>query len=491
MTEDTPTSRPTHTAGAGAEASAGSSPSGQGLKPLSMIWRVLASPTTLVALLGFVALAVALAAVIPQMPPQAADDPQAWLAVQLGVSGQAGGFIYALGLFDIAHAFWFHMLLALMGLTLFVWCVETASLAWKATARKRWGAADFASWGREAPQISLLSSHSSRTALSRLHELLDQTGYAWVDVSGMADPNQVAVRRALALWAEPVVYCALLATLLGMGIVSNWGWQAQDWQPAPGESYSVGHGTVYTIRLDEFELRQDGAGQVLDYGSTITWLQDGTAVGQGRVSSGRPIMLPGVTVRQVGYAPVIQMRGKDDTGRPLAFQAEAEGLSVSTDTKVVLSTPDDQALILVLGHDRFLALTFEPACAQGKPVLQISLLQAGSLDTSSAEQRARAVIHESGRVELENLTVEVDLGYHPILQVEHRPGAGLILAGMMVALSAMAVGWLVRPQLLWIAVSTGEGGLTLVQILAPPKMRGSLWRQPLASRLGEMLSDDG
>jgi len=491
MTEDTSISRPTYTAGPEAEAPAGSSPSGQRLEPLSLIWRVFASPTTLLALLGFVALAVALAAVIPQLPPQAADDPQAWLAIQLGVSGQASGFIYVLGLFDIYHAFWFHTLLALMGLTLFVWCVETASLAWKATVRQRWGAADFSSWGRHAPQIHLFSSHSSRTALSRLHELLDQAGYAWVDVRGMANPNQVAVRRALALWAEPVVYSALLAILLGLGIVSNWGWQAQGWQPAPGESHSVGHGTDYTIRLDEFELQQDEAGRVLGYGSKITWLQDGTAVGQGRVSSGHPIMLPGVTVRQVGYVPVIQMRGKDDTGRPLAFEAEAEGLSVSNDTKVVLATPDDRALILVLGHDRFLALTFEPACSQGKPVLQIVLLQAGSLDTTSAEQRVQAVIHESGLVELENLHVEVDLGYHPILQVDHRPGAGLILAGMMVALIAMAVGWLVRPQLLWIAVSTGEGGLTLVQILAPPKMRGSLWREPLASRLGEMLSDDG
>jgi hypothetical protein len=185
------------------------------------------------------------------------------------------------------------------------------------------------------------------------------------------------------------------------------------------------------------------------------------------------------------------MRGKDGTGRPLAFQAEAEGLSVSNDIEIVLATPDDQALILVRGHDRFLALTFEPTSAQGKPVLQIVLLQAGSLDTNSAEKRAQAVIHESGVVELENLHVQVDLGYHPILRADHRPGAGLILAGMMVALIAMVVAWLVRPQLLWIAVSTGEGGLTLVQILALPQTRGSLWRQPLASRLGEMSSDDG
>ena len=448
-------------------------------------------PQALMVLLGFVALAVVLGTVIPQIPPQAVDDPQAWLALQLGVLGQASGLIYAMGLFDVYHAFWFHMLLALTGLTLFVWCVETASLAWKAAVQKRWAAADFASWGRYAPRIRLYSSHSPQTALPRLCEVLDQTGYSWIDVPGLANSNRVAVRRAPALWAEPVVYGALLAMLLGMGVVSSWGWQAQDWQPAPGESHSVGHGTGLMVRLDEFEVRQDEVGRLLDYGSKVTWLQDGAAVGQGMVSTGHPVMLPGVTVRQAGYVPVIRMRGKDDTGRPLTFQAEAESLSVSNDIEVVLATPDDQALILVLGHDRFLALTFEPACAQSKPALQMLLLQAGSPDASSAEQRAQVVIDESGLVELENLHIEVELAYRPILGAEHRPGVGLILAGMMVALIAMAAGWLVRPRLLWITVSAGEGGSALVQILALPKARGSLWRQPLAARLGEMLADDG
>ena len=147
-------------------------------------------------------------------------------------------------------------------------------------------------------------------------------------------------------------------------------------------------------------------------------------------------------------------------------------------------------MVLVLGHDRFLGLTFEPSCSQYKPALRLVLLQAGAPDTSSAEQQAQAVLHESGLVELEDLDVEVHLDYRPILRVAHRPGTGLVLAGMIVALIAMAASWLLRPWLLWIAVGTDEGGLTLVQILALPKTRGSRWRIPLAACLEEMLSDD-
>jgi hypothetical protein len=287
------------------------------------------------------------------------------------------------------------------------------------------------------------------------------------------------------------VYGALLTALFGMAILSNWGWQAPDWQPAPGESHTIGQGTNYVLRLDEFTQEQQGAGQPIGHQSIVTWLQDGVELGQGKMSAGRPITLPGMMVRQVGYVPVIRMRGLDDSGRALAFQLNAEGLGASNNIEVVFDTPEDQALVLVLGHDRFLGLNFEPACTQDKPALQLELLQAGTAESNGTDTRAQAVLHESGTVELEYLDIEVVIGYRPILRAAYRPGAGLIFGGMVAALVAAVVGWLVRPQLLWLAVGTDERGLTLVQVLALPKKRGSLWREPLAARLGDRLSDDG
>lgn len=491
MTEETSTSRPTDTSGPAPEAATRGSRSDQRLDPLSLIWRVLASPQTLIVLLGCVAVALVLGTVIPQIPAQAVDDPQTWLALQPGVPGQVSGLLYAVGLFDIYRAFWFHLLLALVGLTLFVWCVEGAGLAWKATVRKKWQGTDFVFWGRQALQSRVSSSHSTQTALSRLHKCLDEVGYGWVDVYGTSSLNLVAARRAPVLWAEPVVYGSLLAALLGMAILSIWGWQAPAWQPTPGESHTLGYGTPYALRLDEFGMQREETGHLLDNGGRVTWLQDGVAVEQVQVSPGNPITRPGVTVRHVGYMPVIRMRGQDDAGQPLAFQAEAESLSLSNDIEIAFSSADDQALVLVLGHDRFLALTVEPSCPQDRPALRLVLLEAGASDANSAEQRAQAVIHKSTSVELEDLDLEVEMDYRPIFRADHRPGAGLILVGMIVALMAMVTSWLVRPRLLWVAVGTDEADLTLVQILALSKARGSLWRIQLAARLEEMLSDDG
>jgi cytochrome c biogenesis protein ResB len=76
-------------------------------------------------LMGLLALALALSAVIPQMPPQARDDPQAWLAVQAGPVRQGGALLRSLGLLDLYHSFWFRFLLVLTGLNLFVRAVES------------------------------------------------------------------------------------------------------------------------------------------------------------------------------------------------------------------------------------------------------------------------------------------------------------------------------------------------------------------------------
>jgi hypothetical protein len=467
MTEKAPTSRATY------------------LQSLSLLWRFFAAPQALLVLLGLVVFALVLSMVIPQIPPQALEDPQAWLAVQPGILGQRSDLFHALGLFDIHHAFWFHLLLALVGLTLFVWLVESADLAWRAMHRERWTPATFASWGRHAPQIRLSAPHEPQDSLAQLRDLLSQRGYWSVDVSEMSIPNLVAGRRELFFWAEPLVYGALLVVLVGLVIVGNWGWQSRDWQPAPGESWAVGHGTAYAVRLDAFELQQDKEGRLLGYHSDITWLEDGAKVSQDQLAVGRPAMLRGVAVRQVGYVPAVKIRGRDDAGHLLALQAGGEELSASGEVEITIPAPDAQQLLLIPAHDLFLALTFEPLCVGGKPALHVALLR-----ESGAEQQPLAALYESGLVDVENLQFEVDLDYRPILRVDHRPAMGLVVGGLALAVIALAAGWLVPPRLLWIAVGPGEEGSTLIQILALPGARGSWWLPHLADHLREVLADE-
>ena len=469
---------------------AGSESAPHRLEPLTLLWRILAAPQTLILLLGLLALAVLLSTLIPQIPSQMVRDPQAWLALQLDNTGPATGLIYALGLFDIYRSFWFHLLLALTGLTLFVWLVEAAALAWKATGWGRWAGLDFVYWGTGAPHLRFSSTLSPSTTLSRLQRYLQRAGYKIVDVFDTLNPNQVAVRRPLALWAEPVAFAALLAVLIAASVLLNLGWQTQDWQPVPGESHALNQGKGYLVRLDGVERNQDEAGRKVDDSSSITWLKDGAVVGQGTVRPGQPDSFEGVTVRQSGYVPVVRIRGKDSLGRPLSLQAEAEVLAMASDIEVVVGPADEQVLVLLLGHDRFLSLRSVPPCRQGIPALQLALLRAGNSGDTASGQQAQVVIDAGGQVQLEDLTLDVELGYRPLFRADYRPGTAVILVGLFVALAAMGAGWLAQPRLLWLAASPGREGTTLVEVLALPKTRGSRWWQPFAARLREKLSSD-
>lgn len=454
-------------------------------EPLSFLWRILAAPQTLLLVMGLVALALALGRLIPQIPLQAADDPQAWLAVQSGILHQQRGLFQAFGLFDIHNAFWFRLVLVLAGLTLLVWLVESADLAWRAARQRRWSAAAFAFWGERAPEFRMSSSGSVQDTLARLRDSSMQCGCWYARVAAISPPNLVAGRRALALWAEPVVFGALLVALACLGIETLWGWQNPDWRPALGDLQMIGRGTLHAVRLDAFALQQDNNGRLRGYQSEITWLTDGVSVTQDVVEVQQPATFDGLAVRLVGYAPVVRMRGQDDRGHSLTFQVGGEDPSASGQVEIAFPTLGAEQLVLIYGRDLFLDLAFEPLSREGKPTLRIGLV-----DGEGGGRKPLATLHESGSVYLDGLQVIVDLEYRPILRVDHHPGmVGVVLASAL-AVVALAVGWLLAPRLLWIASGTDKNGSTVLRIFALPGARGDKWPESLLTQLREVLVDD-
>lgn len=434
-------------------------------------------------LLSLIALALALAILIPQIPPHKVDDPQAWLAVQPGFFGQGNGFIRALGLYDVYHAWWFHLLLALTGLTLFVWVVESAELAWRATKR-RWVVSAFAFWGNKAPRIYLSATLPVDGVRARLNGFWVQRGYRWTAVPSRATPNLVASRRASLLWMQPVAYGALLVVLVGLSVMGNWGWQNEDWQPISGESRPVGHGSSYVVRLDDFESQLEDDGSVCDSLSEISWLEGQKVLEQDIVSVGHPATLRGIAVRQVGYGPAVKVHGQDKNGRPLTFQTAGQELSAPETIEVVFSTPGARRFVLIPSHDLVLALTFESPSSEGNPLLHVSLLPGGE-----GEQQYLGSLHTGGVVTADGLQVRMELDYRPILRVDYRPGMILVIGGSVLALGALVSMWVVPPHLVWIAVNSDKDDLTLVQILALPGARGDRWLLQLAPQLRKVLAD--
>ena len=459
-------------------------PGGSPFEPLSALWRLLAAPPTLLVLMGLVSVALMLGTLIPQIPSQAASDPQAWLAVQTGLFRQTGDLIHALGLFDLYHAFWFRLLLALTGLTLFVRTIESGELAWYAIGRKPWTAAVLTFWGGHAPQLHLSSPLSGDEVRTELHNICTQAGCWETDVAASPVPGLVAGRGRMAFWARPLGYGALLLALLGVGIEGLWGWQSEPWQPVPGEGRAVGHGWPYTLRLDAFTTQQGDDQQVQDFQSKVTWLEGDVELGQDVLRVGRPATRRGVAVRQTGYAPIVKMRGWDQNGRPLTLETEADVLSVTGEAEIHFSSPEAQPLVLIADRDLFLALTFRPSCATDGPALIVD--QVGS---SGAERQRLGILYQSGSLSAADLQLDVSLTFVPILLVDSHPGMGLIVAGMALFVLALLVIWVASPRLAWITMGRGQEGQTLIQVVGLPGVATDRWLPQLAKRLREVVGD--
>jgi len=459
-------------------------------EPLSLVWRFFAAPPTLLVLAAILAAVLIVSQVVPQIPPEAADDPRAWLAGQPGVLGGSNGFLQALGLFDLYHAPWFRLLLVLIGLTLFVWAIEAAEIAWRAS-RGRWTPAqlgDVTLWSRQPLQVRLPSPLAPDDTRDRLDEVLAGDRYRRTEVDGLPAPGVVASRRAAAWWAQALTFAALLLALLGLAALAIWGWEGKDWRPAVGEHWVVGHGTPYSIRLDAFSPamgNSSGGSAAGRSESQVSWLEADRPLHQATVSAGRPATWHGLTLRQVGTTQAVTIRGSNQAGRPLLFQSADEVASPAEEITIAFEADGAQHLVLLPNEDRFLLFSLEQEDMEGQPSVRVVLLSG-----AGGERQTLGVLQASDALRVDNLTVNVSLAVRPVLRVDHRPGMAVVVGGLALAVLALAIGWLAPPRLVWLAIAPGIECPTLVHVLSVGGAGQVFWFSGLVARLREALAND-
>lgn len=454
-------------------------------EPLSALWRVLAAPHTLLILIGFLALALAACTVIPQMPASYAGDPQAWLAQQAGVWAQAGDLLHLLGMFNIAGSLWFRALLALAGLCLFVRTGDSLELAWRVTRREPWTRASLSAWGAHPPRVQLSLPLPLEVTRERLGLFFARQGYATRTVSALPIPTVVAIRRGLVLWMRPLAYGSLLFALVCLTVASAWGWQGEPWHPREGEVHAIGPDEPYSVRLDSFGAVSGEGEQPSEYVSTVTWLEGETVVRQGLVGAGHTAVHAGITLRQVGYVPIVRMRGWDSDDLPLMLETEGDVLSMTGEAEVRFDSAADAPLVLIPNEDLFLMLSSEQDCDGGGPALQVRRIGEGSDDGE-----VLGILRENGSVSVDGLRFELELAFSPILRVDYHPAIGPALIGVGLFLVALVVGWLAPPRLLWIAAAEGQERQSLVRFMALPGAGAQPWLSHIARLFQEAPHDD-
>ena len=272
--------------------------------------------------------------------------------------------------------------------------------------------------------------------------------------------------------------------LLGLVVAGTWGWQNEDWMPAPGEKRPVGHGQPFAIQLESFQPSPQEQ-SLQSYESRIIWIGEDGSSRTGTVGFGRPARLDGFAVRQVAYAPFVQLNAIDAEGLPLALQASGAEFSTLGAIEIALLAPEERPLVYLPTLDLFLALRFEPWCEAQVPALYVDQLQSGDSGTT-----AIGSVQERGTLDGDNFRLEVNLTYRPVLRVDSRPGMTLVVGGLVVAIGALAISWLIEPQLAWLVLEPGKEESSSIRLLVPPALRGNRWLSRLIGQLRTELPHD-
>ena len=452
--------------------------------PLSIVWHLFAAPQVLLIFMGLLALVLVLGTLLPQAVPQGAGEPPGWPVAQPGLHTGREGLAGALGPAGVYDSYWFRLLLALTCLAIFVRAVDAADLAWRVTRHAGWPYGSQPRWEAQADRFSFSTSVNPEAALGRIRQFLSRHGYRLADFGEGGDAF-AARRRPQVLWARPLGYASLLLAALGLIIVDSWGWQEELWRPQPGDSRSVGHGRPYVLRLDRFDLEAGEAGHLQGHGSQVVWLEDGIVVHEAQVRVGEPATHDGVTVRSVGFVPVVTLRAWDRQGNPLPLETAGQDLRIRTQVEVSFVSPEEQPPVFMPGQDRFLLLAFQPRCGDAPPLLHVDLI-----GESGSEQVRLGSLAGSGELSGDGLRLDVVLAYAPLLRVDHRPGMALLVVALALALVALAVYWIAPPHLIWLTVEPRGQDETGIQLISLPALWARAKAAQMAGRVQGVLADD-
>lgn len=263
--------------------------------PWRIIWQVATSETVLVILLLGIAISLAAASLLPQVPSNGPSAYARWLSHTQARFGEATSTMQALGLFNITRSFGFRTMLALLAGLLLLRLTENVDQL----VQGRNFAPPQDNW-QELPNVSL----------TRIRDEFPRISYRV-----LREPPLLQIDR----WPWSAVFPALahagsLLLIIGALFAHLWGWQVKDVVLQNGESATF-------------------------YGATVT-LRKGVQVTHS----------PGIFVSIEERGPGVQVSAIDDDGNTLSLQ-QAAGSDSSTRLWLALSgdqyfaIPEEQMII--------------------------------------------------------------------------------------------------------------------------------------------------
>ena len=442
-------------------------------------------------LLGSLGTAVVLGTMILQRPM--AREGQ----IEQIYAPQTVRLLNALGLFDVFHAWWFILLLGLLGVNITLASLERFPQAWRFFTRPHMKADEW--FVRQLPfQKEIpLGFHTPAEALSIASQKLSDLGYPPKPKVLEGGTIYVEKHRTARL-APYVVHASLLIVFAGAIIDGLWGFKGfvsltpgartQSLEPmtAPGAPRRLG----FTLRCDGVGMERYPDGSPKQYWSQLAVEENGREVVRKKIFVNDPLTYKGLRFFQASY-------GSAGTPRKLVFEASwgdnggnrhppqtftlrpREAASLDAEgTRVELAEfiPD-----FVLEGNQISSRSDEPR----NPAIQLEVTLPGGRQAPVwvfPKAPDMAAPNESG-INFQLRDLEMD--YMTGLQVAHEPGQNLIWGGCLLLTAGLMMALYMSHVRMWGVVGRDRKGQPALLLGGQP----SKYRESFERRFNELAGE--
>lgn len=419
---------------------------------LGVLWRLFGSPYLTLALTVVIALALLVAATLPQEPVTARNDElvrNQWLTRVYQRYPVIGETLLAIGALNVLRSFGFRLSVALLVFNLCLSLVDLAEALWQdrraATLRR--------------PESFFTAELSSVFLTTNLpwNEVLESVRHALAVV--LARPKEEHTRTVAyfhadsglwPLWGALLSYLGVLLIIFGW-LISGWfDWQMEGIRLGIGQQAAL-RDTPYALRLEN--LTTEGS----DLRAETVLLKEGLEIHRGVITLRQPLRGGGLTIQGIGSGPEIVVQAKDGTGRTIKLQSFVVGAEPEEAVHLSFSEPEEERYFAVPERNLVVRLVLvQGENAETGPSFRIQAYR-----ESTADPVFDGLLPTSGQVEIADDHYTLSMEHYALLQVRHSPGDGFVLIGLLLACGGMVLLlWKPRAQV-WVMVAAEGGGVTI------------------------------
>lgn len=434
------------------------SPTPPAAHPIDRIYRFAASDRVLAVVLALTAAALLLSQLLPQAPPETAQQSTArWLTETVSRYGSAGAVMQAAGLFDLWQSSWLRFLLAVLAFILLLRLGLAAGEAWQRLRRPdpvatAWQAQHWL-W-----QAVVMMKDDAKTVADELADDLRSEGWRVASDVGDRSAHLVAERNAWGVLAGPLAYLGLLAALAGLWLGQLAGWREAGVVLAPGQPVRLSQDNSLVLTAlaeqDRILVQRDDQPAVE---------KAFPAVGAARAA--------GVAIQRSGAGQALTVSARDAAGQPLQLQAAERRGPPQGALTLVFDQPRAEQVFLAPASGLVFSVVAFPALPErgfDGPIFLVQAFPAGQ-----QAPIANQFIEGDAELTIGDAIYTLVVGRYLTVQVSRNPGLPLALVGGALALTALLLAiWRPAGQLSLAVERQRHGSQVAAHLQASP-----LWRQ--------------